>query len=146
MLLSLYYIYQLVEAAKDNSSYGIGSSIIVICILLILGIIGLIAGVRRSKSITISFIATCVLVAIVCIAELIITAVYAENDEKCSDDMGAIADYVCGMGGELKLIIPLAVGAFVSIVGAVSGAAFVITFNDDGNTDSSGKELENYYA
>ena len=146
MLLSIYYIYQLIDAAKENSSYGITTSAIVIGMLILIGIIGLIAAVRKSKSISISFVVTCVIVAVMCAAELIVTLVYAENEEKCSDDLGAIADYVCGMGGEVKLLVPLGVATFMGVVGLISGILFAASLGDDDYTDEKGKELDNYYS
>lgn len=146
MLLSLYYIYQLIDAAKEDSSYGITTSAVVIGVLIIIGVIGLIAAVRKSKTITISFLTTCVIVILMCGAELILTLVYAEDEEKCSDDLGAIADFVCGMGGEAKLIAPLAVATFMGIVGLISGIMFVVTLSDDDYTDDKGRELDNYYS
>ena len=146
MLLSIYYIYQLIDAAKENSSYGITTSAVVIGMLILIGIIGLIAAVRKSKSISISFVVTCVIVAVMCAAELIVTLVYAEDEEKCSDDLGAIADFVCGMGSEVKLLVPLGVATFMGVVGLISGILFVASLGDDDYTDEKGKELDNYYS
>ena len=143
MLLSGFFIWQVIEGIKLSDSYGISTSIIVIFMLFMGGIIGILAAVRQNKYCMNTFAAFASIIIIFSIIDIgIIAAGTAMCGKLGSEGDNAVWNFICTTSSWI-LLIPLAILIVLLTLGLVFRCTLgrALTEEETGSTS----ELSNYY-
>ena len=143
IFVSGFFIWQLVLAFSMNDTYGISSSIIVIAMLFIAGILGITAAVRHSDYCMNTFTVFAIIICLCALVEIVITAIgTAKCPNLASDESSPVWAFICSSSSWI-LIIPMSILIVVLVIGVIFRFCLgkAVALEENGTT----QELSNYY-
>lgn len=124
LLLSGFFLWQLIVGIQEGSAWGIGANVLMIVALFFVGIVGVLGVVRRAGLVLATFAMCCIIVFLFALVELVMT-IYGTFmcDNNTSNAPNAIWDFLCE-NTSWVLIIPLSILLGLAVVGGIFATLF----------------------